>query len=133
MKSVQIRSFFWSVFSCIWAEYGDLQVWHASLSDKINITRTIKQLNLDPKWNRITPYICKMVDIKLPFPPEKQTTILFGNYPDHVDFLKTTNTSKKNSEWVKVFDKCQNCIKRISQKVFWNVKQSLKKLFCWSS
>ena len=24
MKSIQIRSFFWSVFSCIWIEYGDL-------------------------------------------------------------------------------------------------------------
>ena len=24
VKSVQIRSFFWSVFSCIWTEYGDL-------------------------------------------------------------------------------------------------------------
>ena len=24
MKSAQIRSFFWSVFSCIWIEYGDL-------------------------------------------------------------------------------------------------------------
>ena len=23
VKSVQIRSFFWSVFSCIWTEYGD--------------------------------------------------------------------------------------------------------------
>ena len=22
VKSVQIRSFFWSVFSCIWTEYG---------------------------------------------------------------------------------------------------------------
>ena len=25
VKSVQIRSFFWSVFSCIWTEYGDLR------------------------------------------------------------------------------------------------------------
>ena len=25
MKSVQIRSFFWSVFSCIQTEYGDLR------------------------------------------------------------------------------------------------------------
>ena len=25
MKSVQIRSFSWSLFSCIWAEYGDLR------------------------------------------------------------------------------------------------------------
>ena len=25
VKSVQIRSFFWSVFSCIRAEYGDLR------------------------------------------------------------------------------------------------------------
>ena len=25
VKSVQIRSYFWSVFSCIWTEYGDLQ------------------------------------------------------------------------------------------------------------
>ena len=24
VKSVQIRSFFWSLFSCIWTEYGDL-------------------------------------------------------------------------------------------------------------
>ena len=24
MKSVQMRSFLWSVFSCIWSEYGDL-------------------------------------------------------------------------------------------------------------
>ena len=24
MKRVQIRSYFWSVFSCIWIEYGDL-------------------------------------------------------------------------------------------------------------
>ena len=24
MKIVQIRSIFWSVFSCIWTEYGDL-------------------------------------------------------------------------------------------------------------
>ena len=24
MKSAQIRSYFWSVFSCIWTEYGDL-------------------------------------------------------------------------------------------------------------
>ena len=24
MKSFQIQSFFWSVFSCIWTEYGDL-------------------------------------------------------------------------------------------------------------
>ena len=23
MKSVQIQSYFWSVFSCIWMEYGD--------------------------------------------------------------------------------------------------------------
>ena len=36
-----------------------------------------------------------MVDIKLPFSSEKQTRILFGNYPDHVDFLETTNTYKK--------------------------------------
>ena len=26
VKSVQIRSYFWSVFSCIWTEYGDLLV-----------------------------------------------------------------------------------------------------------
>ena len=26
VKSVQIRSFFWSVFSCIWTEYGDLLI-----------------------------------------------------------------------------------------------------------
>ena len=25
MKSVEIRSFFWSVFSRIWTEYGDLR------------------------------------------------------------------------------------------------------------
>ena len=25
MKSVQIRSFSWSIFSCIWTEYGDLR------------------------------------------------------------------------------------------------------------
>ena len=25
VKSVQIRSFFWSVFSCIWTEYGDIR------------------------------------------------------------------------------------------------------------
>ena len=25
MKSVQIRSYFWSAFSCIWTEYGDLR------------------------------------------------------------------------------------------------------------
>ena len=25
MKSVQIRIFFWSVFSCTWSEYGDLR------------------------------------------------------------------------------------------------------------
>ena len=25
MKNVQIRGFFWSIFSCIWTEYGDLQ------------------------------------------------------------------------------------------------------------
>ena len=25
VKSVQIRSFLWSVFSCIWAEYGNLR------------------------------------------------------------------------------------------------------------
>ena len=25
VKSVQIRSFFWSVFSCIWTDYGDLR------------------------------------------------------------------------------------------------------------
>ena len=25
VKSVQIRSFFWSVFSCIWTKYGDLR------------------------------------------------------------------------------------------------------------
>ena len=24
VKNVQIRSFFWSIFFCIWAEYGDL-------------------------------------------------------------------------------------------------------------
>ena len=24
VKSIQIRSFFWSAFSCIWPEYGDL-------------------------------------------------------------------------------------------------------------
>ena len=24
VKSVQVRRFFWSVFSCIWTEYGDL-------------------------------------------------------------------------------------------------------------
>ena len=27
MKIVQIRSFFWSVFSCIRTEYGDLRIW----------------------------------------------------------------------------------------------------------
>ena len=26
VKSVQIRTYFWSVFSCIRAEYGDLQI-----------------------------------------------------------------------------------------------------------
>ena len=26
VKSVQIRSFFWSVFSCTWTEYGDLRM-----------------------------------------------------------------------------------------------------------
>ena len=25
MKSVQIRKFFWSVFSCVWTEYRDLR------------------------------------------------------------------------------------------------------------
>ena len=25
VKSVKIRSYFWSIFSCIWTEYGDLQ------------------------------------------------------------------------------------------------------------
>ena len=28
VKSVQIRSFFWSVFSCIWTEYGSLEYEH---------------------------------------------------------------------------------------------------------
>ena len=26
VKSVQIRSYFWSVFSCIWTEYEDLRI-----------------------------------------------------------------------------------------------------------
>ena len=28
MKSVQIQSYFWSVFSCIWTEYGYLRVFN---------------------------------------------------------------------------------------------------------
>ena len=32
VKSVQIRSFFWSVFSCIRTEYGDLDTFHAVMN-----------------------------------------------------------------------------------------------------
>ena len=55
VKSVQIRSFFWSIFSCIRTEYGDLQKkntdhknfedGHSSRSDDVRNTRIYGPLN----------------------------------------------------------------------------------------
>ena len=39
VKSVQIRSFFWSVFSCIRTEYGDLRSKSKVTSKKSNIKK----------------------------------------------------------------------------------------------
>ena len=48
MKSVQIRSFFWSVFSCIRIEYGDLQ---SPYSDRIQENTDQKKLRI---WTLFT-------------------------------------------------------------------------------
>ena len=48
MKSVQIRSFFWSVFSCIRTEYGDLlRIWILFTQWIISGIKTIFKF---PKW-----------------------------------------------------------------------------------
>ena len=43
VKSVQTRSFFWSVFSCIWTEYGDIL---GKLSYSAQIQENTDQKNL---------------------------------------------------------------------------------------
>ena len=55
VKSVQIRRFFWSVFSCIWAEYGSLR----------SISPYSMQENADQKnlrvWTLFTQYVDKVL------------------------------------------------------------------------
>ena len=52
LKSVQKRSFFWSVFSRIWAEYGDLRS-KSLYSVRIRENRTIKNFRI---WTIFTQW-----------------------------------------------------------------------------
>ena len=52
LKSVQKRSFFWSVFSRIWAEYGDLRS-KSLYSVRIRENRTIKNIRI---WTIFTQW-----------------------------------------------------------------------------
>ena len=64
MKSVQIRSFFWSVFSCIWTGYGDLRckspysvrIQENKDQKKIRIRTLFTQCKLKCIWHKYTNY-----------------------------------------------------------------------------
>ena len=54
VKSIQIRSYFWSVFSCIWTECGE--IWSISLySVRIQENTDQKKLRI---WTRFTQWYC---------------------------------------------------------------------------
>ena len=53
MKSVQIWSFFWSLFSCIWTEYGDLRS-QSSYSFQIQENKDQKKLCI---WKIFTQWL----------------------------------------------------------------------------
>ena len=55
VKSVQIRSYFWSVFSSIQTEYGDLDTHAVSVSTKLNLiwTDTFHTMSVSTKLNLI--------------------------------------------------------------------------------
>ena len=57
MKSVQVRSFFWYVFSCIQAEYGDLLYKYPHL---VRIKENINQKNLRI-WTLFTQWVITLL------------------------------------------------------------------------
>ena len=77
VKSVQIRSFFWSIFSRIWNEYGDLR-------SKSPYSVQIRE-NTDQKK---TPYLDIFCAVKLT-PGFKNHMRNFGNFRQAVESLKS--------------------------------------------
>ena len=51
MKSVQIRSYFWSVFSCIWTEYRGIRTENNSLFGHFSRSGDIANCSVYLNWN----------------------------------------------------------------------------------
>ena len=74
MKSVQMRKFFWSVFSYIWTEYGDLRnksPYSARIQENMDQKKlhiwtlfTHSKFSLDPSKKKILPGKAWMVQVK---------------------------------------------------------------------
>ena len=83
MKSVQIRSFFWSVFYCIWTEYGEI----------LRISPYLVQMleNMDQKKPRIWTLFTRWL-----FVPEYENRL----YEDKSKFLSWCKCSRKIWLWL---------------------------------
>ena len=81
MKSVQIRSFSWSIFSCIWTEYGDLR---SSSPCSVRIRE-----NTDQK-NSVFGHFSRSVRLQKKYPMLKKSSLTSNLFKNYFKTLKET-------------------------------------------